>query len=161
MLFTIASEYSRPILRPIRPIEELTVCRYFENRQQSQSTSSFWRTNTHTFSGTGNREIPRCWPPSQFEQDPSNILDVKNYKIHYDPLTAAKKEGVSHMYEDASSKAIFDTEPVPISRIITKRYIPTHIVRKRETRGPGLTLLVLPEMGVPKEMFEPMLEKLL
>ncbi|KAJ5083646.1 Alpha/Beta hydrolase protein [Penicillium angulare] len=123
--------------------------------------SLFWRATTHTFSGTGNREIPKYWPPSQFEQDPSNIPDDKSYNTHYDPSTAANKEGVYHMYEDANSKERSAAEPVPIPRFVTKRYIPTHTIGKEGSQGPGMTLLVLPGMGVPKEMFEPMLEKLL
>lgn len=146
MSYTVTSNYSRPILRPLRiaKAESLTVSH--SPSKQQPSTSPLWRATTHTFSGTGNHETPRCWPPSRFNEDPASIPNDNKYDTPYDPASADSKAGVYHLYEAAGQTT---DEPVPIPRIVAKRYIPTDNVKATSA---GITLLMLTGMGVPKEV---------
>lgn len=146
MSFTVTSNYSRPILRPLRiaKVESSTVSH--SASVQQPSTSPLWRATTHTFPGTGNRETPRCWPPNRFTEDPANIPDDNKYDTPYDPASADSRAGAYHLYEAAGQTT---DEPVPIPRIVAKRYIPTDNVK---ATGAGITLFMLTGMGVPKEV---------
>ncbi|KAF5570081.1 hypothetical protein FPANT_13819, partial [Fusarium pseudoanthophilum] len=105
--------------------------------------------------GTDNRDETAAWPPAKFNDDPSSIPNDEAYNIPYDPASKKAKSSVFELYSDLEQTKRSD---VPPPKLVAKRYLPTNQVNKP---GPGVTLLTLTGMGVPKEMFEPMLETLL
>jgi pimeloyl-ACP methyl ester carboxylesterase len=107
------------------------------------------------FLGTDDRDETAAWPPAKFNDDPSNIPNDEAYNIPYDPTSKKASSSVFKLYSDSEQS---NTSTVPPPKLIAKRYIPTKQVEKSEQ---GITLLTLTGMGVPKEMFEPMLEDLL
>ncbi|EWZ41079.1 Alpha/Beta hydrolase protein [Fusarium oxysporum Fo47] len=152
MSFDLSTTYERALLRPlVLPPIDPTVT----NESAGLSEGSKWRASTHIFRGTEDRDETDAWPPAKFNDDPSNIPNDEAYNIPYD--TASKKAN-SSMFKLHSDSGRSNKSNVPPPKLVAKRYIPTNQVNKS---GQGVTLLTLTGMGVPKEMFEPMLEDLL
>ncbi|EWG45012.1 hypothetical protein FVEG_05956 [Fusarium verticillioides 7600] len=152
MSFHLSTTYERALLRPLvlPPTDTNTT-----NEPATLSEESQWRASTHVFLGTDDRDETAAWPPAKFNDDPSNIPNDEAYNIPYDPASKKASSSVFKLYSDSEqSKA----STVPPPRLVAKRYIPTKQVNKSEQ---GITLFTLTGMGVPKEMFEPMLESLL
>ncbi|KAF4948854.1 hypothetical protein FGADI_9344 [Fusarium gaditjirri] len=152
MSFNLSTTYERALLRSLilPPTETNTT-----SESANLSEVSQWRASTHVFRGTGDRDETAAWPPAKFNDDPSNIPNDEAYNIPYDP---ASKNASSSVFKLYSNSAQSQTSNVPLPKLVAKRYIPTNQVDKP---GVGVTLLTLTGMGVPKEMFEPILENLL
>ncbi|KAG9504830.1 hypothetical protein J7337_004808 [Fusarium musae] len=152
MSFHLSTTYERALLRPlVLPPTDTNAT----NEPATLSEESQWRASTHIFRGTDDRDETAAWPPAKFNDDPSNIPNDEAYNIPYDPASKKASSSVFKLYSDSEQSK---TSTVPPPRLIAKRYIPTKQVNKSEQ---GVTLLTLTGMGVPKEMFEPMLESLL
>ncbi|EXA48658.1 hypothetical protein NW756_010328 [Fusarium oxysporum] len=152
MSFDLSTTYERALLRPLvlPPIDPTAT-----NESAGLSEGSKWRASTHIFRGTEDRDETDAWPPAKFNDDPSNIPNDEAYNIPYDTASKKANSSIFKLYSDSGQS---NKSNVPPPRLVAKRYIPTNQVNKS---GQGVTLLTLTGMGVPKEMFEPMLEDLL
>ncbi|KAL6364200.1 hypothetical protein LRP88_02116 [Fusarium phalaenopsidis] len=121
----------------------------FAKRTRSQP----WRSSTHIFNGTDDRDESAAWPPTKFRDDPASIPSDEAYNIPYDAANcqAGSAEGFK-LYAD--QKKDLKISKVPPPTLVAKRYVPTE---KANCCGQGVTLLTLTGMG----MFEPILEDLL
>lgn len=154
MSYLPIEQYSRPILRPISVASESLIN---ESYRSSPTTSPLWKATTHTFTGTINREPSTAWPPDKFHLDPIAIPDDSAHNIPYDPKSAehasSNEDGVYQMYEHKVQQSLCHREQVPPPRIVVKRYIPIMqpmpVGNKSRSR---ITLLLLPGMGLPKEV---------
>lgn len=160
MSFSNVREYSRAILQPIAaPANPSTLPESSDQaaHRPAPTTSSVWTATTHVFPGTLRRFASSSWPVEKFGQDPSDIADDKACNIEYDVTSArahpkGSEEGVYRLYGESNqteSKSLHTQVP----RIVVKRYTPT--VDKSgsaETSKPKITLLLLPGMGLPKEV---------
>ncbi|KAG5809143.1 hypothetical protein H9Q74_006730 [Fusarium xylarioides] len=152
MSFDLSTTYERALLRPlVLPPTDTNPT----NEPANLSEESQWRASTHIFRGTDDRDETAARPPAKFNDDPPSIPNDEAYNIPYDP---ASKKGSSSVFNLYSDPVKSKTSNVPPPKLVAKRYIPTTQVNKSEQ---GVTLLTLTGMGVPKEMFEPMLEALL
>ncbi|ENH63245.1 hypothetical protein FOC1_g10009140 [Fusarium oxysporum f. sp. cubense race 1] len=152
MSFDLSTTYERALLRPLvlPPIDPTAT-----NESAGLSEGSKWRASTHIFRGTEDRDETDAWPPAKFNDDPSNIPNDEAYNIPYDTASKKANSSIFKLYSDSGQS---NKSNVPPPKLVAKRYIPTNQVNKS---GQGVTLLTLTGMGVPKEMFEPMLEDLL
>ncbi|KAL2205659.1 hypothetical protein CC79DRAFT_1359549 [Sarocladium strictum] len=103
-------------------------------------------------SNTGQRVEPKSWPANRFAEDPASIPDDDSYDTNYDASTARSRSSedgsdIYHMY-NLDDKPNAKPDAVPPARIVAKRYIPT---AKQDQNDQGVTLLMLPGMGLPKE----------
>ncbi|KAI1014863.1 hypothetical protein LB503_004015 [Fusarium chuoi] len=152
MSFDLSTTYERALLRPlVLPPTDTNAT----NESANLSEDSQWRASTHIFRGTDDRDETAAWPPARFNEDPSCIPNDEAYNIPYDPASKKANSGEFKLYSDSEKNKASN---VPTPKLIAKRYIPTNQVNKSEQ---GITLLTLTGMGVPKEMFEPMIEDLL
>ncbi|CCT63696.1 uncharacterized protein FFB20_02851 [Fusarium fujikuroi] len=152
MSFDLSTTYERALLRPlVLPSTDINAT----NEPANLSEESQWRASTHIFRGTDDRDETAAWPPAKFNDDPSNIPNDEAYNIPYDPASKKANSSEFKLYSESEKNK---TSNVPPPKLVAKRYIPTNHVNKSEQ---GITLLTLTGMGVPKEMFEPMLEDLL
>ncbi|KAG7415913.1 Alpha/Beta hydrolase protein [Fusarium sp. MPI-SDFR-AT-0072] len=152
MSFDLSTTYERALLRPLvlPPIDPTAT-----NESAGLSEGSKWRASTHIFRGTEDRDETDAWPPAKFNDDPSNIPNDEAYNIPYDTASKKANSSIFKLYSDSWQS---NKSNVPPPKLVAKRYTPTNQVNKS---GQGVTLLTLTGMGVPKEMFEPMLEDLL
>ena len=154
MSFAIEREYPRAVLRPLIIADSQTQTTLPHDRPPSTSTA--WHATVHTFAGTGDREVPRCWAPSRFTDDPSMIPDDDRFDILYDASSTGADEDESsrktmyQLYRPIDSQKQTNETIVPIPQLVAKRYIP--LSRKDSQDATGLTLLILPGMGMPKEV---------
>ncbi|KAJ5322695.1 hypothetical protein N7452_010984 [Penicillium brevicompactum] len=164
MSFTISREYPRAILRPLQLVSTAghEQPRTIKSPSLPETPSLAWRATSHVFSGTKDRDAHPAWPSSSFEQDPELIPDDDKYNIHYDPESTTSRRSIYHMYDQSDSQKTSEVDLVPPPLLAAKRYIPIQNAQSADdfTRD-KMTLLMLPGMGVPKEMFEPFLETLL
>ncbi|KAI1011528.1 hypothetical protein LB504_002217 [Fusarium proliferatum] len=152
MSFDLSTTYERALLRPlVLPSTDANAT----NELANLSEESQWRASTHIFWGTDDRDETAAWPPARFNDDPSNIPNDEAYNIPYDPASKKANSSEFKLFSDSVQNNASD---VPPPKLVAKRYIPANQVNKSEQ---GITLLTLTGMGVPKEMFEPMLEDLL
>ncbi|KAF5562700.1 hypothetical protein FNAPI_3019 [Fusarium napiforme] len=152
MSFDLSTACERALLRPlVLPPTDTNAT----NEPANLSVESQWRASTHVFKGTDDRDETAAWPPAKFNNDPSNIPNDEAYNIPYDPASKKAKSSEFKLYSDSDKTK---RSNVPPPKLVAKRYIPANQVNKSEQ---GVTLLTLTGMGVPKEMFEPMLETLL
>ncbi|KAF5665632.1 alpha beta hydrolase family domain-containing protein [Fusarium denticulatum] len=152
MSFDLSTTYERALLRPlVLPPTDINAT----NESANLSEEPQWRTSTHIFRGTDDRDETAAWPPANFSDNPSNIPNDEAYNIPYN--SASKKANSSELQLHANSEKS-RTSNFPPPKLVAKRYIPTNQVNKSKQ---GITLLTLTGMGVPKEMFQPMLEDLL
>ncbi|KAF9765090.1 hypothetical protein IL306_002678 [Fusarium sp. DS 682] len=157
MSFELSATYKRALLRPLvlPPNEhELDAT----NESASFSDESQWQASTHVFRGTDDRVEAAAWPPSKFNDDPSSIPNDEAYNIPYDPSSKKTKDATFKLSWDQERTQ--KTSNVPPPKLVAKRYIPNKPANN-SGQDQGITLLTLTGMGVPKEMFEPMLEDLL
>lgn len=156
MSFTASREYQRAILRPLQLSATVQSAQFpiAQTRFQSETSSAAWRATTHVFTGTEHREVNRAWPPSSFEQDPSAIPDDDKYNVPYDPQSTSGQQGLYHLYDPRDPEKTTEAGRVPPPSLVAKRYIPTYndAQRARGSTRANLTLLMLPGMGVPKEV---------
>lgn len=156
MSFLSSRPYKRSILEPI---VVPSTPRGNEDRSghlpsNEPNVAPLWTSTTHTFSGTGNRASTTSWPPSQFSQDPADISDDPKHYVDYDEEVAKGPVGggVYRMYGDADGSANGEGADVPAPRLVAKRYLPKQDNHSHVASKPALTLLMLPAMGVPKEV---------
>lgn len=156
MSFFASRPYKRSILEPI-----VVPSSPGENEDRSgnlppneSNAAPLWTSTTHTFIGTGNRASIASWPPSQFSQDPADISDDPRHYSNYDDEVAKGPVGggVYRMYGDTDSPANGGRTDVPAPRLVAKRYLLKQDNPSRDPSKPALTLLMLPGMGVPKEV---------
>ncbi|KAL2670249.1 hypothetical protein Neosp_014716 [[Neocosmospora] mangrovei] len=162
MSFELVTSYSRPLLRSlvIPPTHPEQVSTALHGGIRSQP----WRSSTHFFNGTDDRDESAAWPPTKFGDGPAGIPSDEAYNIPYD--AANSQTGNAEAFElFAEQTKDVKASKVPPPRLVAKRYVPTE---KANCHGQGVTLLTLTGMGVPKEasrtvlnMFEPILEDLL
>ncbi|KAF4334285.1 hypothetical protein FBEOM_11870 [Fusarium beomiforme] len=153
MSFEISTKYERALLRPlVLPPNN----RDATNEPVGLYNDSQWRASTHIFLGTDDRDETAAWPPREFKDNPSNIPNDEAYNIPYDASTKKARNTTFKLYSDKESARQASSVPPP--KLVVKRYVPTN-----QANGSikGITLLTLTGMGVPKEMFEPMLQDLL
>lgn len=146
MSFEITRPYPRAILRPLQLARNPTPT--LPDAKTNTEVSSLWTATAHSFFGTKDRAIPRSWPPSRFGEDPSALPDDDKYNV-YGPATPTSQSGIYRMYK-SQNKSQQAHEAVPVPRLAAKRYIPTS--RTTDGAGPGVTLLLLPGMGLVKEV---------
>ncbi|KAF4442617.1 hypothetical protein FACUT_1929 [Fusarium acutatum] len=152
MSFDLSTTYERALLRPLDlPSTDTNAT----NEPANLSEESQWRASTHIFRGTGDRDETVAWPPAKLNDDPSNIPNDETYNIPYSPASKKANDSNFKLYSDLEQRKASNVLP---PKLVAKRYIPTTQVNKSEQ---GVTLLTLTGMGVPKEMYEPMLEALL
>ncbi|CVK88354.1 hypothetical protein FPRO04_07086 [Fusarium proliferatum] len=151
MSFDLTTTYERTLLRPL----VLPTDNNATNELANLSEESQWRASAHIFRGTDDRDETAAWPPAKFNDDPSSIPNDEAYNIPYDPVSKKANSSEFKLYSDSEQSK---TSNVPPPKLVAKRYIPRDQANKSEQ---GITLLTLTGMGVPKEMFEPMLEDLL
>ncbi|KAH7248629.1 Alpha/Beta hydrolase protein [Fusarium redolens] len=152
MSFNLSTTYDRALLRPlVLPPKDPNAT----NEPANLCDESQWRASTHTFRGTDDRDETAAWPPAKFNDDPSNIPDDEAYNIPYHANSKKANDGIFKLYSDSEQSK---RSSVPLPKLVAKRYIPAN---QANNSGQGITLLTLTGMGVPKEMFEPMLEDLL
>ncbi|KAH8178472.1 alpha/beta hydrolase family protein [Sarocladium implicatum] len=163
MSFENERSYGRHILKPLSPPTSADILKgQHEYLRQPSTTSGSWRSTTHYFVGTAHRAEPTSWPLKRFSDDPANIPDG-DYDVPYNPATAKakspnNKEDVFRLYQLDDPQDNNDTVPCP--RIVVKRYLPT--TGSEAPQGVSkITLLLLPGMGLPKEIFEPTIDVLL
>lgn len=157
MSFLPSQPYSRPLLQPISvPAQPSAVLGRGHKSVQSSSRSSTtaWNATVHSFLGNPNRETSSLWPPDRFDEDPAKIADDPIHNKHYDAASArpSQESGVYRMYQskdEQSPKSLADIAP---PRIVVKRYVPNMPHQSNGTSKPGLTLLMLTGMGLPKEV---------
>ncbi|KAJ4243851.1 hypothetical protein NW762_014731 [Fusarium torreyae] len=157
MSFELVTSYERPLLRPLvlpasRSKEKPTTL--IPDTQSSRS--QLWHASTHIFVGTDDRDESPAWPPAKFNDDPANIPNDEKYDIPYYSASAKSSSTGFQLYVNSEEEQ--KTSKVPPPSLVAKRYVPTSTTNGS---GQGITLLTLTGMGVPKEMFEPMLESLL
>ncbi|KAM0718765.1 hypothetical protein Q7P37_005836 [Cladosporium fusiforme] len=160
MSFSASRKYERAILEPINvPVcQSISDNGSLENARAVPSDAPVWTSTTHIFSGTTIRTHQPCWPPAKFDQDPAGIPDIGKGKAFRGNATA--KEGVYHMYGEIEPSVAEDAN-VPPPRLVAKRYLPKQDRVRHDTSKPALTLMMLPGMSLPKEVFEPMIEAIL
>lgn len=155
MSFTISREYPRAILRPLHLVSTAghEQPRTIHSSSLPEIPSLAWRATSHVFSGTKDRDAHPAWPPSSFEQDPESIPDDDKYNIHYDPESTTSRRSIYHMYDQSDSQKTSEIDLVPPPFLAAKRYIPIQNAQSADdfTRD-KMTLLMLPGMGVPKEV---------
>ncbi|KAI1054421.1 hypothetical protein LB506_010625 [Fusarium annulatum] len=151
MSFDLTTTYERTLLRPL----VLPTDNNATNELANLSEESQWRASAHIFRGSDDRDETAAWPPAKFNDDPSSIPNDEAYNIPYDPVSKKANSSEFKLYSDSEQSK---TSNVPPPKLVAKRYIPRDQANKSEQ---GITLLTLTGMGVPKEMFEPMLEDLL
>ncbi|CZR37400.1 uncharacterized protein FPRO_02340 [Fusarium proliferatum ET1] len=151
MSFDLTTTYERTLLRPL----VLPTDNNATNELANLSEESQWRASAHIFRGTDDRDETAAWPPAKFNDDPSSIPNDEAYNIPYDPVSKKANSSEFKLYSDSEQSK---TSNVPPPKLVAKRYIARDQANKSEQ---GITLLTLTGMGVPKEMFEPMLEDLL
>lgn len=155
MSFTTSRKYQRAILRPLQlsstvKCEQLQLSR---PRSQSQICSSAWRATTHVFTGTGNREVHPAWSPLSFDQNPSAIPDDDKHNIPYDPKSTSCQQSLYHIYDRRDPEQTVEAGLVPAPSLVAKRYIPIYNAQNAgEFTQEKVTMLMLPGMGVPKEV---------
>lgn len=161
MSFDAFRSYGRSILRPLGLADQKQISKP-RSARLPQTTSPLWEATTHTFVGVRNRAASTAWPASRFSEDPNAIPNDAKHGIIYDPSTANVRanndspDAAFWLYEretdstGADGKST-DEDVVPPPLIVVKRYIPT-AKQEKKNDGPGLTLLMLPGMGVPKEV---------
>jgi hypothetical protein len=154
MSFENERSYGRHILKPLSPPTSADILKgQHEYLRQPSTTSGSWRSTTHYFVGTAHRAEPTSWPLKRFSDDPANIPDG-DYDVPYNPATAKakspnNKEDVFRLYQLDDPQDNNDTVPCP--RIVVKRYLPT--TGSEAPQGVSkITLLLLPGMGLPKEV---------
>ena len=91
----------------------------------------------------------------RFSEDPALILDDSDYNTPYEPATAEAKssdnqDDMFHLYDFENPQNGRGSVPCP--RIVVKRYIPTKEADIAQTAS-RITLLLLPGMGLPKEVW--------
>ncbi|MCO5585444.1 hypothetical protein L7F22_039377 [Adiantum nelumboides] len=164
MSFEFIRRYEKHILRPLMPGIPYPIKPDWEQALPSTSSTK-WKISTHCFVGTGRRIIPASWPPDRFEEDPESIPDDRKYTSIYDPQSAISSSDKSdfHLFalnEQPSTRQTssgFESDEIRAPRIVVKRYIPEQVSLANK-RQPGLTLVMLAGMGLPKEVFEPLIE---
>ncbi|KAF4958076.1 hypothetical protein FSARC_11112 [Fusarium sarcochroum] len=157
MSFELLTSYERPLLRPLvlpasHPTKEPTTL----NSDTQSFQTRLWRVSTHIFDGTGDREDSLAWPPAKFNDNPAGIPSDETYNVPYNAASAKTSKNGFQLY--ANQEKAKESTKVPPSKLVAKRYVPNDAAKGS---GPGITLLTLTGMGVPKEMFEPMIENLL
>jgi hypothetical protein len=155
MSFTASREYPRAILRPLHlsPDVKAEPIHISQARSQPEISSSAWRSTTHIFAGTENREVNTVWPPTSFEHDPSAIPVDDKYNIPYDPKSTSCKQSLYHIYGQRQFGQTAEAGLVPTPSLVAKRYIPTDNAQNAgRSTGESITLLMLPGMGAPKEV---------
>ncbi|KAF5613658.1 uncharacterized protein FTJAE_13868 [Fusarium tjaetaba] len=152
MSFDLSTAYKRALLRPlVLPLTDINAT----NEPATLSEEPQWRASTHIFLGIDDRDETAAWPPAKFNDDPSNIPNDEAYNIPYDPASKKASTSVFKLYSDSEQRKTSTVQP---PKLAAKRYFPKKQAEKSEQ---GITLLTLTGMGVPKEMFEPMLEAVL
>lgn len=157
MSFQPIQPYPRPILQPISVPTQKSVAlgpRHQLAHPIPRSTGTAWTATIHSFLGNPRREVTLLWPPEKFDEDPARIADDPNYNKHYDATSArpSHEPGVYRMYQsmdEQSPKGLADIAP---PRLVVKRYLPSLPPASKDTAKPALTLLMLPGMGLPKEV---------
>ena len=145
MSFELETSYTRPLLRPliVLPAHPEQVSTTLHVGTQSQP----WRSSTHIFNGTDDRDESAAWPPSRFKDDPASIPSDEAYNLPYDAANCqARSIEAFELYADHTKD--LKTSKVPPPRLVAKRYVPTE---KANCGRQGVTLLTLTGMGVPKE----------
>lgn len=154
MSFSTSRKYGRSILDPIN----ISACPPAFDNSKSRACESAptaarsWTSTTHTFVGTLNRLSTSSWPPSKFDQDPAGIpRDAKPERItlHSDTGDNTGENAVYRLYGDVESSSVHGPPP---PRLVAKRYLPKQSPDGRQKSTPGLTLLMLPGMSLPKEV---------
>ncbi|TQV93643.1 alpha/beta hydrolase family domain-containing protein [Cordyceps javanica] len=164
MSFQVEREYGRHILSPIYAPSPEERNALQPALLKAPTTSPSWTGTVHRFCGTGARAEPEFWPSSRFGESPGNIPDNDKFDTKYRPESGkvtADKDGVYRMYASVSRSTAAQINSVPCPTIVVKRYIPTQQVPPAISGRPGVTLLMLPGMGLVKEVFEPMIEVVL
>lgn len=149
MSFSADQVYNRHILRPLGlPNDATTTTQHRELRRPTES--KVWTSTVHTFLGAINRTSPAAWSSDRFHEDANKIPFDAKFDKHYDPKTALPKisdiNDTNFRLYDMKKES--DDQNVPQPSLVVKRYIPN----ARKHNVPGLTLLILPGMGVPKEV---------
>lgn len=155
MSFEISQEYPRAILSPLKLRSAAKDERQSaaHSRLQTPTSSPLWQASTHIFSGTGNREVNEAWPPGSYHKDPSAIPDDSKYNIPYKSACATNQQSVYKMYDQSTPEQITRSDMEITPKLVAKRYIPIQIAKNKENvTQEGVTLLMLPGMGVPKEV---------
>lgn len=163
MTFEPIRHYARHILRPLMPGTPYPIKTDWEQLQPSSSSTKLQSTK-HCFTGTGRRIIPASWSYDRFEEDPESIPDDAKYTSIYDPQTAISANSSEYRLFASNEQpptrqtsSGLECDQMYAPRIVVKRYIPnqTSLANKKQ---PGLTLVMLAGMGLPKEVFEPLIE---
>lgn len=153
MSFEPVREYRNAILRPIAaPLNPpSTHCEFATYNLRPSPMSSAWTATTHTFVGTANRAVAACWPPENFNKDPKDIPDGPKYNVLLQSREATYKSTTYQMYDVDNEAHKTTSSDVPPPRITVKRYIPCK-APSASKQSAGMTLLMLPSMGIPKEV---------
>ena len=159
MSFDAVRNYARHILRPLGLLDEGAPLPARRTPALPPSTSAAWHSSTHTFLGASNRSVPKSWPLERFDDDPAAIVEDRAHDIVYDPQSAEVRAAAGAdspdasfwLYERERKPAGARPEEVPAPWLVAKRYTPSQSGTSA-SQQPGVTLLLLPGMGVPKEV---------
>jgi hypothetical protein len=159
MSFDAVRNYARHILRPLGLLDEAAPLPARRTPALPPSTSAAWQSSTHAFLGASNRSVPKSWPLERFDDDPAAIVEDRAHDIVYDPQSAELRAAAGAdspdasfwLYERERKPAGARPEEVPAPWLVAKRYTPSQSGTSA-AQQPGVTLLLLPGMGVPKEV---------
>ncbi len=156
MSFQVERRYGRHILSPIYAPSQEASNVLKPALLKASTTSPSWTATTHTFCGTGARAEPSFWPSGRFSESPENIPDNDEFDTKYKPESGkatATGDGLYRMYDSDGCSTATETSSVPRPIIIVKRYVPTGQEPLNVSGSPlGITLLMLPGMGLVKEV---------
>lgn len=155
MSFQIERKYDRHILSPITAPSPEANNTLQPALLKVPTTSPSWTGSIHRFCGTGTRAEPKSWPSSHFSESPVNIPDNDKFDTKYRPESgkvSATGDDVYRMYDTVSRSTAAQMNSVPRPTIVVKRYIPTRQETLNMSGHPGVTLLMLPGMGLVKEV---------